>query len=158
MNAPFTALRTALASRSPRERRLILIAASVISLALFIALWEWTLSEQRRLQHQVPEAQAQLVRMQDDAAELLRLSRLPAATALDADTLAQTVRATAQARGLSAKVDGLGQGVQVEARGTFPNLVDWLATLQAEQRLRATRVDMNQQADGQVLLTATLTP
>lgn len=156
MTALFTRLRSILTSRSPREQRLIVIAVSVIAIALLVVLLEWTLTEQRRVQQQLPEARAQLARMQDDAAELLRLSRQSSAPALDLNTLARTVQASAAARGLTAKVEVSGASLQLEASGPFTSLIDWLAAIQAEQRLRATQVDMNQQGSEHVQLHATL--
>ncbi|MDX9699226.1 MAG: type II secretion system protein GspM [Rhodocyclaceae bacterium] len=147
MNAPVSRLLDALQARSPRERRMILLAMLVVAGALLVWLTEWTLAEHRRLATQLPTAQAQLVQMQADAAELSRLQTLPAPATTPTEALLGAASAAASSRGLKVSIERSGHLLQAEGSGGFAALVDWLATLQAEQRLRAAQVSMETRGD-----------
>lgn len=150
-------LRTYLAARSPRERRLLIIAFAVVALGLVITLSEWVWRERQRLAVQLPEARNALASMQNDAAELSRLERIQPPAALPLATLAQTASAAGASRGLSLEIEQTGTALRAEGSGSFTAITDWLASLQADQRLRPTRVVMEVQG-GQVRFEATLTP
>ncbi|MFN3985104.1 MAG: type II secretion system protein GspM [Rhodocyclaceae bacterium] len=156
MTGPITRLNNALASRSPRERRMILVAILVVTGATLVWLAEWTMTRQARLAWELPEARAQLARMQDDAAELLRLQRLTAPATPPMDTLAQAASAAGASRGLSLEVETLGNSLRVEGSGPFNAVTDWFASLQADQRLRASSVTM-EAGEHSVRFQATLT-
>ena len=88
MNAPIAAARvtplarllTAWNACSQRERRLILIAGSVVALGLVFGLADWSAQERRRLDRQVPRAQAQLEQTQEAATEIAALLQIPVGT------------------------------------------------------------------------------
>lgn len=157
MNDMNNALRTYLASRSPRERRLLVIAITVIAVGVVITLSEWVWRERQRLAVQLPEARSALAGMQNDAAELARLERIPPPAALPLATLAQTASAAGASRGLSLEIEQTGTALRAEGSGSFAAITDWLASLQADQRLRPVRVVMEVQGD-QVRFETTLTP
>ena len=151
------ALRTHLAARSPRERRLLTIALAVIAVGLVITLSEWVWRERQRLAVQLPEARNALATMQHDAAELTRLEKLPSPASLPLTALAQTASAAGASRGLALEIEQTGTALRAEGSGSFTAITDWLASLQADQRLRPTRVVMEVQG-GQVRFETTLTP
>ncbi len=145
------------AARSPQERRLLAVAALVIGAALLFLLAEWTWQEQRRLARQLPDARQQLARMQEEAGEIQRLKRLPANEAVPLATLAQSVQAAARSRGLTISIEPTLETLEVSGSGAFPTVIDWLASLQVEQGLRATRAVLDE-ASGMTRFTLTLAP
>lgn len=152
-----SSVRTYLAARSPRERRLLNFAVAVIVIGIVITLSEWVWRERQRLAVQLPEAQRALASMQHDAAELARLERLSPPALLPLATLAQTASAAGTTRGLSLEIEQTGTALRAEGSGSFAAITDWLASLQADQRLRPVRVVMEVR-DGQVRFEATLSP
>lgn len=151
------ALRAYLAARSPRERRLLVIAFAVIAIGVVVSLSEWAWRERQRLAVELPEARNAFATMQNDAAELARLERTPPPAALALATLAQMASAAGASRGLSLEIEQTGTALRAEGTGSFTAITDWLASLQADQRLRPTRVVMAVQGD-KVRFEATLTP
>lgn len=146
-----------LATRTPRERRLIALATAVVAFGAALWLADWSGRERERLAYQLPHAQAQLATMQTDAAELAQLVRLPAPAPVPLATLAQSAAAAAASRGLALDIAADGSGLLVSGSGGFDALVDWLASVHAQQRLRVSRIAL-QVADGAVRLDAVLTP
>jgi general secretion pathway protein M len=146
-----------LAARAPRERRLIALAATVVSIAAVISVAEWSGHERARVAQQLPQSQARLAKMQQDAAELAQLARLPAPTPVPVATLAQSAGAAAASRGLALEIAADGSGLAVSGNGSFDALIDWLASIHAQQRLRVSRITMRVVDDG-VELHAVLTP
>lgn len=140
MTTLLTPLRHMIAARTPRERRLIVLAALAISLASVSALAEWTWREHQRLTQQLPEAHARLAKMQDDASELARLNRLPTPAPVPLATLARAADAAASSRGLTFAVESAGNTLQVSGTGPFQAVIDWLATVQRDQKLRPQQV------------------
>lgn len=157
MNKIIQPYRQFLASRSPRERSMVRMAALVISLGILISVTDWATSEYSRLSRRLPQARTQLFDMQADAAEMLRLSRLTAPTEVPLATLAAATSAAADARGLHLKVEISGSGLQIEGSGPFAAITDWLASMHSDQRLRLTRMVMEDQGS-EVIISATLSP
>lgn len=157
MSVMTQSLRTYLADRSPRERRLLLIAFAVISIGVVVTLSEWVWRERQRLAVRLPEARNALATMQNDAAELSRLEKVQPPPALSLAALAQTASAAGASRGLALEIEQTGTALRAEGSGSFTAITDWLASLQADQRLRPTRVVMEVQG-GQVRFETTLTP
>ena len=132
MNAPIAAARvtplarllTAWNACSQRERRLILIAGSVVALGLVFGLADWSAQERRRLDRQVPRAQAQLEQTQEAATEIAALRGRPPAQALAGPALADAVGAAAKARGLAVTAQSTGDGVQIRGSGDLDARVD----------------------------------
>lgn len=146
-----------LAARAPRERRLIALAATVVSIAAAISVAEWSGHERARVAQQLPQSQARLAKMQQDAAELAHLARLPAPTPVPVATLVQSASAAAASRGLALEIAAEGNGLTVAGSGSFDTLIDWLASVHAQQRLRVSRITMRV-VDGGVELHAVLAP
>lgn len=133
-------LRASLAARSPREQRLILLAALVVGLGLMLSLAEWVWSEQARLRSALPGAQATLARMQDDAAALSQLARQARPQSVPLATAARAAHAAGVSRGLHLETAESGNGITASGQGRFDAVIDWLASVQADQRLRLARV------------------
>lgn len=127
---------TQLAAMSPRERRMAVIAAVVCAAVALLWLGEWVLKERARLTRQLPQAQAQLVQMQADAAELLRLSHETVPPAPTLDNLLAAIRAAANSRGLALEIELRGNVFTVHGTVAPAPLLDWLASLASEHRLR----------------------
>lgn len=150
-------LRASLAARSPREQRLILIAGLVVGLGLVLSLAEWVWSEQSRLRSALPGAQAALARMQDDAAALSQLARQTRPQPVPLATAARAAHAAGVSRGLSLETAESGNSLSASGHGRFDAIVDWLASVQADQRLRPVRVVLTSR-DGSTHFEVSLAP
>lgn len=151
-------MRTKFAVMSARERRLVLAAVAVVGLALIATAVEWVLRERARLDQELPRARAQLLQMQDDAAELAQLDRERGALPqVDPAALALSVETAARVRGLTVDVQPVAGGVQVSGSGSFPAVMEWLAGVQAESRLRPNRMTLAKE-DRSVRFDAVLLP
>ncbi len=135
-------LKGAIAGISPRERRLIAIAAAVVAAGLLFVLGEWLLRERQRLSLAVPAAEARLARMQDQAEELARLKRGASPPEAAVQVRAAAARAAAEARGLQLELEELPDAVHVSGRAAAAPLLDWLAAMQSEQRLRPLELEL----------------
>ena len=136
-------MRTKFSVMSARERRLVLAAVAVVGLALMATAVEWVLRERARLDQELPRARAQLLQMQDDAAELAQLDRERGALPqVDPAALALSVETAARVRGLTVDVQPVSGGVQVSGSGGFQAVMEWLAGVQAESRLRPNRMTL----------------
>lgn len=140
---PLEAARAWLAGRAPRERKALLAAGAVVALALGLTLVDGFIAAHQRLDQQLPALRAELARMQDDAAELARLSALPETQPPAAGALADAARAAAAARGLALEIVASGDRLEVRGNARLDTLVDWLAALQTEQGLRPLRLAVN---------------
>lgn len=139
-----------LAQASPRERRMLTIAAGVVALALLLSLFDAILKQQDRLAAELPRARAQLARMQAEAAELERLKPVADTAAPPAlNGQIEALQAAARSRGLGLEITTDGEGIKASGNAAFPALLDWLASVQADQHLRPARMVL--QAQGEVV-------
>lgn len=145
----YASLQAWLAARAPRERQLMRVAGLLLPLAAAWATFDWTWSEQQRLALRLPAARASFERMQEDAAELARLRTLPPVTAVSSAALVAATSTAAEARGLRVSAAMSAEGVVVKGSATLPALVDWLASIQADLRLRPIRMKTTPGGDGQ---------
>ncbi|MBX3684714.1 MAG: type II secretion system protein M [Rhodocyclaceae bacterium] len=129
-------LKTRLAALNPRERRLVLTATLLIGATLLYLLAEWTFSERNRLDKRLPIAETELTRMQAEAEELAQLRRLTPPTATSLVVRAQAARAAAAARQLDLVIDADRNGLRVTGSAPPGPLLDWLASMQAQQQLQ----------------------
>ncbi len=144
-SGPFTRLAAAWQARSPRERRLLRVAAAVVGVALVIAALDWSQTQRARLGRSLPRAAAQLEQVQEAATEIARLRAQPAAPRPTGPALLETVQASAKSRGLGLVIQPAGDGLQLKGQAGFDDLVAWLAALQADQGLRVLRLEVQQQ-------------
>jgi len=158
MNTLLARFNVWMTARTPQERKLLLLGAAVVAVALIFSLAEWTWKEQARLQRRLPEARQQLARMQEEAAELQRLKRSPTVDATPLVTLAQSAEAAARSRGLDVKMQTSPDALEINGGGSFQMVADWLATLQSDHNLRPHHLSMNDNGDGTVSFTALLMP
>jgi general secretion pathway protein M len=135
MNARLQALRAAWRAREPRERRLVLLAGSVLGLYLLWALAvQPALRTLRELPPRLDAQQAQLQRMQDQAAEAEALRAIPPLP--HAQALAALQAATARL-GERARLSEQGERVVLTLRGVSgEELRDWLADARVGARAR----------------------
>lgn len=123
-----------------RERRLVAVGAILLGLTLlYLLLWLPIQQELSRLRSAVPESQAQLARMRQQAAAIQpfrgRAASIPAP-----GTLLPVVEQSATGRGLrkqltKLEVDG-SNAVQITAEAiSFNSLIAWLADLRESHAL-----------------------
>ena len=134
---------------SARERRMLLLAAVVIVGALLLTLADWAHSEGQRLDRALPAAQARLARMQAQADELTRLRAAPPLAEAPLRVRGDAARAAANARGLKLEIEIGPDSLQISGQGSAATLLDWIATVQAEQGLRPTELEVHAEGDGQ---------
>ena len=150
-------LKTRLAALNPRERRLVLSAALLIGATLLYLLGEWTFSERNRLDRRLPIAETELTRMQAEAEELAQLQRLTPPPATSLMVRAQAARAAAAARQLNLIIDADRSGLRVTGSAQPGPLLDWLASMQAQQQLQPAEFSL--EANGERLtVQGVLTP
>jgi general secretion pathway protein M len=153
------ALRKAWASRSPRERRVLAALGVVLVAACLAWLVQSALQARSQLRPRVTALQGQLARLEQQAMEIERLRASPPQAASQSD-----LRALVQSRigaGLS------GALVRIEAPDPdrvevvfgavpFPDWLDWVAGMRAQQvRVATSRVEALT-SPGLVSVTATL--
>ncbi|MCB1957375.1 MAG: type II secretion system protein M [Rhodocyclaceae bacterium] len=143
-----TTIRQRLAAASPRERNALGLAGLVVGIGLLFSVGEWAYGERIRLAVRLPEAEARLARMQEQADELGRLKRTTAPADAPVVVRAAAARASAEARGLAIEVEALPDGIMISGSGAPGLVLDWLAALQAEQRLRPVELELVASEDG----------
>lgn len=136
MKARRDALRAAWLARPQQQRHAAAALAAGLGLIVLALLWSSLEGEQARLRKAVPLAQARLQRMQDDAAEVVRL-RGQAVAATPQSALADAVAASIRSRHLELSVSSDGADrVQVHGNAGFDETVAWLAAVQQDYKLR----------------------
>ena len=144
-SGPLTRLANAWQARNPRERTLLIVAATVVGVALIVTALDWSRSERARLGRSLPRAEAKLEQAQESATEIARLRAQPVPQRPTGPALLETVQASAKSRALGVIVQSMGDGLQVKGQAGFDELVAWLATLQQDQGLRVARMEIQQQ-------------
>lgn len=147
-----------LARLQPRERRLVVVALTVIAAVALVTLAEWLWKEQQRVAERLPVARAQLARMQEDTAELLQLNRTPPPAPIALAAAQQAAQAAASARGLELTIAPQNDALTVTGSVAVPALLDWLAALATSQQLRAQSLVLKPESgtDGKMRLEARL--
>ncbi len=145
VSGPIAALLNRWQAISPREQRLVLIAAAVVAIGAAVSLLDWSRAEGQRLARRLPRAEASLNQVQEAATEINRLRAAPQAARPDGPALLAAVQASAKSRGLEIGVQGGGEGLHLKGQGSFDALVAWLATLQKDQGLRVLRMEIQRQ-------------
>lgn len=132
-----------------RERRLILAAAVVVGLAVLYVYAESVFVQSSRLSRELPAARAALARMQAEAGELdkLRQAKTSSGTVQDPAKALESLTAAAHSRGLELNFVVNGEGIAANGEGPFPTVIDWLASVQAEQFLRPTRLSLESKGE-----------
>ena len=139
-NALIIRIRELWGTLAARERRLVVMGAVLLSLTvLYLLLWLPLQQELSRLRAGVPEGQAQLARMRQQAATIQpfrgRSAAIPAP-----GTLIPIVEQSATGRGLRKQITKLeadgSNSVQVTAEAvSFNSLMAWLADLRESHSL-----------------------
>lgn len=140
--SPGARLRAWYGARAPREHRLLALAAAVVLGGGLIALAEHLVAERERLARSLPAARLAYLGMEQDSLGLAALRERPAPAATPPAALPDSIHAAASARAIEAEARITGDRVKVEGRSTLPALIDWLAALHAEQRLRPSRLEL----------------
>ncbi|TYC56575.1 hypothetical protein ETQ85_12030 [Zoogloea oleivorans] len=130
---------------SPRERRLVLMAATVVGIGIVLTTLDWSRNERIRLGRAVPRAEAQLEQVQESATEITRLRAQPAPQRPAATALLDMAQASAKSRGLALSIQSGGEGLHVKGQAGFDDLIAWLAAVQHDQGLRVLRMELQQQ-------------
>ena len=140
--SPTARLRAWYGARAPRERGLLALAAAVVLGGSLIALAEHLVAERERLARSLPAARLAYLGMEQDSLGLAALRERPAPAATPPAALPDSIRAAASARAIEVEARMVGDRVEVDGRSTLPALIDWLAALHAEQRLRPSRLEL----------------
>lgn len=141
-NSPTVRLRAWYAACAAHERRLLALVATVVLGSTLIALAEHLVAERERLARSLPTARLAYLGMEQDSLALAALRERPVLAAPPIATLPDSIRASANARGIVAEVRIAGDLIEAGGHITLPALVDWLATLHAEQRLRPKQLEL----------------
>ena len=147
VSGPIAHLHSRWKAISPREQRLVLIAATVVAIGAAVGLLDWSRSEGQRLARKLPRAEASLNKVQEAATEISRLRAAPQAAHPDGPALLGAVQASAKSRGLEIGVQGGGEGLHIKGQARFDELVAWLAALQKDQGLRVLRMEIQRQGN-----------
>jgi general secretion pathway protein M len=152
------ALKKAWASRSPRERAVIVALAAVVAAACYMVLLQSAERGRGQLRTSVAALRTQAVLLEQQAAEHRLLRATPATPASSTD-LRALVQARADAARLSmTRIEALDADQVQVAFGAIPfaDWLGWVAALQAQHvSLEAARVEALS-APGMVSATATL--
>jgi type II secretory pathway component PulM len=143
--SPLTRLRQSWQAISPRERKLLLMAAAVVGVGIVLSTLDWSRNERIRLGRALPRAEAQLERVQESATEITRLRAQPAPQRPAAAALLDMAQTSARSRGLGVSIQAGGEGLHVKGQASFDELVAWLAAVQHDQGLRVLRMELQQQ-------------
>ncbi len=139
---PTTRLRARYAACTPRERRLLIIALAVVLSGGLIALADYLASERERLTRSLPAAHLAYLGMEQDSLGLAALKEHPVPTTRPLAALAESIQASASVRGVVVEPRLNGDIIEASGTATLAALVNWLAALQAEQRLRPIRLEV----------------
>lgn len=133
-------------SRAPRERTVIAVAATLLG----VALYGWLLlsggQAYAQLRSRVTALQSQAIRLEQQATELEHLRAAPLKSASQTD-LHALVQAHAGAAGLSralVRIEAPDANQVIVAFGAvaFPDWLNWIASLQAQQvRVDSCRIE-----------------
>jgi len=146
--SPADRMRAWHAARTPRERGLLVLAAAALIGGGLIAVAEHLATERERLARSLPAARLAYLSMTQDSLGLATLRDRPATTPPPLAALPDSIRAAAKARAIEAEVRTTGDLLEVNGRATLPALVEWLAALHAEQRLRPGRLELESASEG----------
>lgn len=143
-------LRARFQDLAPREQKLVLIMLAAIGAALLWACFAWQLKENGRLDKALPQARAQLARMQDAAAEITRLRAKGKPTPATGKVLLESLQAAARIHGLALEVQGAENGlVRISGKAQdFDAWVAWLGQIQREQGLLPVYADISLEPQG----------
>lgn len=129
------------AALEARERRLVLLAVSVVCVGVLFSLAEWGVEQRAKLAGTLPLARAQLQQMQDEADELGRLRQASPRPLGTLAARAEAARAAARGRNLSLAIELSENGLAVVGEAPSEALLDWIASMHGEQRMRVERLD-----------------
>lgn len=132
-----TQLRKIWESRAPRERTVITVAAALIGVALYGWLMQAGGQAYTQLRTRVTALQSQTTRLEQQAIELEHLRATPVKSTSQTD-LHTLVHAHANATGLSrslVKIEAPDADQVIVTFGAvaFPDWLDWIASLKAQQ-------------------------
>ncbi len=129
-------------ARNPREQRMLSIAAAVvIPIFGYLLLWEPAQLATDKLNQQLPQLRAQAAQLQADSLEVKRLKNQDQPTALNAQTLKNTLESTAKQQQLDKLITSItpkGQNsVSLVINAiAFEQWIRWLRFLQQSQHVR----------------------
>ncbi|MBN8439831.1 MAG: type II secretion system protein M [Candidatus Accumulibacter sp.] len=139
------------ATISPRERRLVGLAAVFVLVVLVYLLTDWMLVQRQRLQRALPRAEASMLQMQKAVEELARLRGQSLPARLSGTPLQQALQTLATGRGLNLAMHSAGDRIEVSGRAGFDALIEWLAAVQAEHGVRCISLEAKSEGTVQVI-------
>lgn len=132
---------------SPRERRYVAMAVTaLVALALWMLALQPAIGTLRRAPAQLAEAEAQLQRMQQLAAEASELRTVPKVAN---DQAADALKQATEALGDKARLTLQGERATVTLNGVSPSAMrDWLAAARAASRGKPVEATLNRTPQG----------
>lgn len=130
------------AALTPRDRQALRVLTLTLGLALGAGIVDEVYQTRQALHLANPKSVAEFERLQQDAGALMQLRqrRLPADA--KATTLIDSLTRSAGARSIEVHVDPAADTLQVSGRANLAQLMDWIATLQADYRLRPVQLQL----------------
>lgn len=149
MNGAPPALKSALARLNPRERILVASAAAMLLVAGLWSMGDWVALERERLTTSLPRAQADLARLQGDAALLNDLATRTTPNWPDLEAASAIVTAAAASADIPLEVERVGTA-RLRLRGSAPlsRVVSLLANLQSDVGLRTVKAKLEVEGNG----------
>lgn len=126
--------------RTPRERRLIAVAAVVVVAGATLMIADWSMSERDRVRNQLSHAKTALAEMQAHAATLQHLTTERAPSRPSPDAAAEIIMATARAHEISLELEAVGASLKASGNGQLASILALVANLQSDFGLRPSRV------------------
>lgn len=150
-------------ARNPRERSILQVGAGILLIAvLYGFIWQPGEKARARYAKSIPVLRAQLARMRVQSSEIKRLQQ-DATPSLDSAHLRQDILSSATRNRLrdnvhSLTVSSAGEIHLLMQNVPFDGWIQWLSTLQRENRLRLTGATLQESTpSGGVTVDATLT-
>jgi len=137
MNQIFSLLRIQWQRYSPRERRLITLAAMVVLLGVLLGLTDALLTERKRLDKQLAASQQELVRVLSIAKVLESLSANATVPQVTLENMARNLASEAEKHGMALHVEKRGENVHVEGEVDQKTILSLIAKIQGETGWRA---------------------
>lgn len=144
--------------RNVREKRLLLAAGLVVSLAAIWTVAESLHHEQERLARALPRAEAQLAQIRHNSAQYAQIAGERRAGIEARNAAPDPLRSRLHALGVPVEVAPDGAGIRLRGDAAFEDLIKAIAVIHKELGLRVEQLHITRQSAGLVRLDVLLMP